>query len=215
MNDRTTFTHTWQCYILHRPSMGSRILPNHACSATLSTHSSRRLVLWNHKFSWHNTSSFNSPHIKHPLTESTTLWMIKQLWTPPNDTWYTTTCQHISADCVTHGDETLSNHLCWGHNPVISSVLLDVSHGTHDKQHVGILLCLLSSTWIHSKSSFLIELYGPVWMWWSSNPSWHCFLLCCPGMKLKWGRDKWLSSKIFNVNTNSHTYLYQRKYDIC
>ena len=112
---------------------------------------------------WWRTPS----HRKHSLLDDQTTMDL------PNDPWYTTTCQCISADCITHGDKTRSNHLPWGHNPVIYSVLLNISCGTHDKQHVGFLLCLLSSTWIHSKSSFLIELHGPVWMQWSSNPSRH------------------------------------------
>ena len=108
-----------------------------------------------------------SSHRKHnPVGDQTTVDL-------PKDPWYTTTCHHKSTDCITHGDKTWSNHLCWGHNPMISSVLLNVSHGTHDKQHAGIRFCLLSSTWIHSKSSFLNELNGLVLMWWSSNPSRH------------------------------------------
>jgi hypothetical protein len=137
----------------------------------------------------------------------------------PNDPWYTTTCRHISADCITHGDKTWSIHLPWGLSPAISSVLLNVPHGTHGKQHVGILLCLLASTWIHSKSSFLNELHGPVWMWWSSNLSQHLPPLLA-GIKLMWRKHGWLSTKYsmrFNVWGKSHTYLISktRDYEIC
>ena len=137
----------------------------------------------------------------------------------PNDPWYTTTCQHIIADCVTHGDKTSSIHPRWGCNLEISYVLLNISHGTHGKQHVGILLCLLASTWIHSKSSFLNELHGPVWMWWSSNLSQHPPPLLA-GIKLIWGKHGWLSTKYsmrFNVRKKSHTHRMSKTkdYEIC
>ena len=71
---------------------------------------------------------------------------------------------HMSAQlCRLHNSwwQDLINSPYRGCNPEISSVLLNISHGIHDKQHVGILLCLLS-TWIHNMSSFLNELHSPV-----------------------------------------------------
>ena len=162
-----------------------------------SSNTVSRPEIGSHEFSSHKTTSFTYPphitssHRKHnPLDDQATVVL-------PNDPWYTTTCQHISADCVTHGDKTWSIHLPWGHSPVISSVLLNVSRGTHDKQHVGILLCLLVSTWRHSKSSFSIQLHGPVWMWWFSNLSRHLPPLLA-GIKLKWAKHRWLSTKVPN-----------------
>jgi hypothetical protein len=52
-----------------------------AHSGTLSTHSCRRPEIGSHEFSSHKQPHSLIPHIKHPLTESTTFWMIKPLWT--------------------------------------------------------------------------------------------------------------------------------------
>ena len=91
----------------------------------------------------------------------------------PNNLLYTTKCLHITVDCVTRDDKSPSNHYHLELSLLISSVFWIVPHGTHDKLHIGILLCLLSDTWKHSKSSCSSGLHGPAWNRWTSNPFQH------------------------------------------
>ena len=120
-----------------------------------------------------NTNQLISPQLWTFSHKIHNLWDVLTIADHPNTPLYTTRCLHITVDCVTHDDKSPSNHRHWGLSPLFSSVFWIVRPSIHDKLHIGILLCLLSDTWKHSKSSCSSGLHGPAWNWWTSNPFQH------------------------------------------
>ena len=115
-----------------------------------------------HDSSWHKTYSFtHPPHLTSSRRKHNPLLDDQTMVDLPND------------PCIPPNVSTNICRLCnsWWQDWIKLSSLrappcylfcaFNVSHGTHCKQHVGILLCLLSNTWIHNMSAFF------KWIAWS------------------------------------------------